>query len=410
MFGNIYDTSSDENAGLNAQSYKVAQLDPRAVMVYGAGVGGGMMGQGLGQMMGGQSSKQRKQAALQEIMSQFPKPTTPEDFMEVAHALQEAGFNDLANKTVELANDVRASMPTTQEAKPPETRKLNIGGKTITQEWDKDTRTWVEIAKDDRWNPSTDNESTTRERDMRFEAELQGCDLKDPSCKESVENTLKEYKRMGDSFSEALGKAGGEQIIEEYKSAKDAAKTLRVLDFSVSLVDEGIRTGTLAKTRNEVAKFFHTVGLVSDPSVSTTDAFLANQGAAVGQAIKAFGAGTGLSDADREFALKMAAGSVDVTEETIRRVLDIQRKLAQGTIERHNDKMTNLDDKYKAKLPFGVGSYTVTTPSVRTIIAVKRPDGSRKATNTVGDVVWLYPDGKWYTPDGKEIAQPSTGG
>lgn len=297
MFGNIYDTSSDENAGLNAQSYKVAQLDPRAVMVYGAGVGGGMMGQGLGQMMGGQSSKQRKQAALQEIMSQFPKPTTPEDFMEVAHALQEAGFNDLANKTVELANDVRASMPTNAS----------------------EQRSTYESAMD------------TAAQFVQCAIDSGGWEKSDSKCKAEV---FKQYNIMkrGDELGNMSAKVHLESIIgktdELSEIANTASSTLQTLGIMDSLLNSGVKTGFSEKWLMGSKQLLDSIGF--DTGVAGTEAFnaLAHQ-KALDQLTRLSGAA---SDKDIDF---ITAGGPELgkTVESNKLLIDYQRHLARKSVE-----------------------------------------------------------------------------
>jgi formyltetrahydrofolate synthetase len=51
-----------------------------------------------------------------------------------------------------------------------------------------------------------------------------------------------------------------------------------------------------------------------------------------------FGAGTGLSDADREFAKLIAGGNTQVTEAALRRILDINERAARGVIALHNER------------------------------------------------------------------------
>ena len=56
--------------------------------------------------------------------------------------------------------------------------------------------------------------------------------------------------------------------------------------------------------------------------------------------IKAFGAGTGLSDADREYALKAAAGDITMTEESLRRIIYLNEIASRTLILKHNDQIT----------------------------------------------------------------------
>ena len=76
--------------------------------------------------------------------------------------------------------------------------------------------------------------------------------------------------------------------------------------------------------------------------IANTEAFLGNAGNLVAEAITAFGAGTGLSDADRDFAKQIVAGDpAAFTEEGIRRILKLQAHIVKFKVEQHNKKVAN---------------------------------------------------------------------
>jgi hypothetical protein len=66
--------------------------------------------------------------------------------------------------------------------------------------------------------------------------------------------------------------------------------------------------------------------------------------------IKQFGAGTGLSDADREYATKIAGGSIKLDDKAIRRILDINDRAARNVINSHNKKVEGI----KTNIPLKV--------------------------------------------------------
>lgn len=149
--------------------------------------------------------------------------------------------------------------------------------------------------------------------------------------------------------AQQLGEVGMKRLDAQYDSASQARAALNTIGEAESLLDAGIRTGTAATQRNAVARTLDTVlGRQTDEEAlsANTDAYIANAGQLVGQAIKAFGAGTGLSDTDREFATRMAGGSVQVTEATLRKVLAIQRKVQTNVISRYNSQYDRLSPRY----------------------------------------------------------------
>ena len=87
----------------------------RGGMYYGASLSGDRYGQGLmglAGMMGGEPDPRiGKQQALDEIMQRFPNPEPPEDFIEIANGLQGIGLYTEANTAMDMANEIRTSMP-----------------------------------------------------------------------------------------------------------------------------------------------------------------------------------------------------------------------------------------------------------------------------------------------------------
>jgi hypothetical protein len=104
------------------------------------------------------------------------------------------------------------------------------------------------------------------------------------------------------------------------------------------LNDPKFISGTLANARLAVAK-------AAGIDVSATEAYFAGVGQQVAERITAFGAGTGLSDADREFAKKIAAGEETLSVESIRRIIRINDKSAQNVIDRYNKERDMLAKK-----------------------------------------------------------------
>jgi hypothetical protein len=97
--------------------------------------------------------------------------------------------------------------------------------------------------------------------------------------------------------------------------------------------------------------------------------------------IKQFGAGTGLSDADREYALKAAAGDIKMDEKAIRKILTINNRAAQNAITKHNKMVKTVEDKTKTILPYSVEvtDYTAGIPE-------GRASAAKKGAKTLDDI------------------------
>ena len=150
-----------------------------------------------------------------------------------------------------------------------------------------------------------------------------------------------------DAFSKALGKGLADDLIESRNKAATSVLTGSVLNNQWKLIDEGlgILSGTGTNVLLGVGKVLSAAGVLSGEGaelIANTEAFLGNAGNLVAEAITAFGAGTGLSDADRDFAKQIVAGDpAAFTEEGIRRILKLQAHIVKFKVEQHNKKVAN---------------------------------------------------------------------
>jgi len=143
----------------------------------------------------------------------------------------------------------------------------------------------------------------------------------------------------GKKFSETLGETAGKRLDDFRTKAESAVSSLQNSEQLAPLLnDPKFISGTLANARLAVAK---AVGI----DVSATEAYFAGVGQQVAERITAFGAGTGLSDADREFAKKIAAGEETLSVESIRRIIRINDQSAENVINRYNKERDMLAKK-----------------------------------------------------------------
>ena len=155
----------------------------------------------------------------------------------------------------------------------------------------------------------------------------------------------KEVKNQFDVVTEALIGAEVENYQEANKVANSAVNLLGLNDISQNLLDQGIITGTLGASKTQALKFLESFGLSSsemEETIANTEAFFGFRGRAVAEVIKAFGAGTGLSDKDREYAQKIAAGEQALTEDAIAKLLYLERKYGEMAINRNNEIVSRM--------------------------------------------------------------------
>lgn len=139
------------------------------------------------------------------------------------------------------------------------------------------------------------------------------------------------FIQKGESaFITEAAKGAGERIKTKLAGAESAVGSLQLASQLRPLLDDkNFISGTFADARLAVAR---ALGM----DVSATEGYFAGIGRQVGELIKQFGAGTGLSDADREFAQKIAGGAPVTTVDGIRKIMRINDKAARNVIAAYN--------------------------------------------------------------------------
>lgn len=147
---------------------------------------------------------------------------------------------------------------------------------------------------------------------------------------------------------------------EVHTKATDAQRLLQLNYVSQDMVDQGIVTGKFGEFSLQIRKALGTFGLSTDEQdemVGNTEAFFKFRGRAVAEIIKAFGAGTGLSDKDREYAEGIAGGNIVLENVSITKLLELERKYANMAIDANNSVVDRLvtisgNDKWKNSTDF----------------------------------------------------------
>jgi len=170
---------------------------------------------------------------------------------------------------------------------------------------------------------------------------------------------------QGDSaFTKALGKAQAEAFNKQHEEALSAVPVLTTIRQAKKLLDSGVITGTGANVRLGFDKLLNTIGFeFNGRKIANTEAFAGITGNLVGKIIKQFGAGTGLSDADREFARKIAGSDITLSEKSIRRLLDIAERANQAQIEQFNKRAKKLEKSKKLSASDFIVTVPDTTPT-----------------------------------------------
>ena len=154
------------------------------------------------------------------------------------------------------------------------------------------------------------------------------------------------------AFEGELGKGQAKSIIDNRAVAQDAASIIDTVNIGRDILKGGVITGAGADFLVNFNQALKTAGVdfgYAD-AAANSQAYAANMAQNVGKIIKQFGAGTGLSDADRQYAEKMAGGKITLDVKALNKILDINERAARNVITRHNKDVAGI----KTNIPLTV--------------------------------------------------------
>jgi len=148
-------------------------------------------------------------------------------------------------------------------------------------------------------------------------------------------------------FEKELGSGQAKAILKSKEQAEDAREMLETVRIGRGILKSGAITGAGADFFVGFNQALKTAGVdfgYVDASANS-QAYVANMAQNVGKLIKLFGAGTGLSDADRKYAIEMAGGRIALDRKALEKILDIQERASKNVIGRHNKKVSGIKSK-----------------------------------------------------------------
>lgn len=343
---------------------------------------GSQLGVGIAGLMGAEDPEMKKRSDLQGILQQFDM-TTPEGLMQAGKAAQAKGYGNEAMQAFAKAREMQAA--SMKEMVDRSIVQKNISDKTTnevknavavansvaeqgTPEWQvayqaklKELTTKsdgapkkVGIAEGSRevvfQDPATDQLYVYRKgpdgKQVRIEYNG-GVDQTTSKTNVNVKGDAQETE-----FEKQLGKGQAAAILDSKVGAQDAATILQTNQTARQILNAGAITGTGADFFIGVNNALKQAGIetTSTDAAANSQAYVANMGANVGRLIKQFGAGTGLSDADRKYAADMAGGRISLTEQSMRKIIEINDRAATNVINRHNKSVKGI----KTNIPLEV--------------------------------------------------------
>lgn len=153
-------------------------------------------------------------------------------------------------------------------------------------------------------------------------------------------------------FEGDLGKGQAKRVLEDKDKAEDARDMLSTVNIGRDILKSGAITGAGADFFVGFNQALKTAGIdagYADASANS-QAYSATMAQNVGKLIKLFGAGTGLSDADRAYAEKMAGGKIALDRKALEKILDITERASRNVIKRYNKNVKGI----KTNIPLEV--------------------------------------------------------
>jgi hypothetical protein len=141
--------------------------------------------------------------------------------------------------------------------------------------------------------------------------------------------------------AEKMAEANVNNFVELNTKAQDARDMIELIDRQTGRLEGGMPTGLAANVELNLRRFGELIGLPYDPAVTNAETFISEAGKIVADQIKDFGSGTGLSDADREYAKLIAAADITTQQEALLSLLKIRRRAMVETVNSFNKVRTD---------------------------------------------------------------------
>ena len=202
---------------------------------------------------------------------------------------------------------------------------------------------------------------------------------------------VQKIENISGTMAEKIMGKGVERLSDGLDAANKAVTSVESIDTSLKNLDN-MYSGYGATFRMDVARAARVAGIdiSAADQIENTQEYAALAGARVADYITNLGAGTGLSDADREFAQKVVAGDIGMSTETMRRLLTTIRKQNVRTINQYNTLRSTVEDKLTGSEKAAMAFYPlVDMPPERVEPEVDDTGLTTGSTVTVGGVQYI---------------------
>lgn len=205
---------------------------------------------------------------------------------------------------------------------------------------------------------------------------------------------------VGDTaYSKAAGAKAVEQDMNLVDSAKAAVRGINKTNQVLDILNSGeVNTGILADVQQLADRLIAKFGGDEEAlkSAENTEVLEALLGSDVFPMIKSLGIGARGLDTpkEREFLIKVMTGDKSNQIETIRKLTEIRQQINKDTIDEYNKRLDSGQlERYQSEFNVTLNRLVPNKP---------RPSDAKRLVNKeTGMVLYEYPDGNFYTPDGK---------
>jgi len=147
-----------------------------------------------------------------------------------------------------------------------------------------------------------------------------------------------------DKVKEKIAEAGVNDIIAMKEKAIAAREELGVINRQIERLGD-LPTGLAANLEVNLRSVGQFIGLPYDPALVAADTYMMDVANLVRAKIKAFGSGTSITDADREYAQLMVGGDLTKQAESLEKMLKIYQDSAVGTINLYNEARSSISNR-----------------------------------------------------------------
>jgi hypothetical protein len=201
-------------------------------------------------------------------------------------------------------------------------------------------------------------------------------DLRQAGASPAANVTLNTDKSLYGTLAEQQAK----QYSELYASAQATPETVARAERIRDVLGQGAFTGTGATFKLEAGKALRSAGFdFGGTDVENTEALAAEMARSTLDSIKSSGlAGSqGLTEGERKFLERAVSGQISLEPGTIRRLADLNERVARSTLKRWNDTSSRLDATQLRQLGMtSIGQPAPTRGGSLTGTLTRNPDGS----------------------------------